>query len=176
MPFLIAFVGWHNSGKTTVATRVAQQLRVWGYKVGVLKSTRETGLVPERQGSDSSRYLQVGVERVVLMTPDALVIRGQRAEPDIPTLARYLFFDMDVVLIEGCKRTKGLPKIEVRRGDTEEPPLAGTEIGPDLIALICDEPGPEDALPLFCSTDSTGIARHILALRARHQQDQGVGG
>lgn len=169
MPFLIAFVGWHNSGKTTVATRVAQQLQAWGYKVGVLKSTRETGLMPERQGSDSSRYLQVGVERVALMAPDGLVIRGQGTGPDIPTLARHLFFDMDLVLIEGCKRARGLPKIEVRREDRDDPPLTGTEIGPDLVALICDEARPEDALPLFCSTDSAGIARHILALRARHR-------
>ncbi len=168
MPFLIAFVGWHNSGKTTIATRVAGQLRTWGHTVGVLKSTKETGLAPEHQGSDSDRYLQMGVERVALLAPDAIIIRDNETRPDVATLARRLFPDMDFVLIEGCKRAKGLAKIEVRREDLEDPPIAGTETGSEVIALVCDSPV-DDALPRFHSTDSIGIARHILSLRDQHQ-------
>ena len=47
MPPVVCFTGWHNSGKTTLATQVVARLKARGYTVAVIKSTKETGLEPE---------------------------------------------------------------------------------------------------------------------------------
>ncbi len=172
-PFLIAFVGWHNSGKTTVAVQVAALLRQQGFRVGVLKSTKESGLAPERTGSDTSRYSQAGAMRVALAAPDALIVREHQkngtnpARRDPVALAHFLFPDMDIVLAEGFKYAEGLPKIEVRREGITEAPVCGGASGEGVIALVCDTPVAGN-LPCFRSEDSAGIARFITGLREQH--------
>ena len=96
MPFLIAFAGWHNSGKTTVAVQVAGHLHSQGFRVGVIKSTKERDIAPERQHSDTSRYSEAGAERVALSAPDVLIVRESEARRDPVILARNLFADMDI--------------------------------------------------------------------------------
>ncbi|NQS72057.1 MAG: molybdopterin-guanine dinucleotide biosynthesis protein B [Desulfobulbaceae bacterium] len=173
MPFLIAFIGWHNSGKTTVAAQVASLLHKKGFRVGVLKSTKESGLTPDRAGSDTSRYRQAGAIRVALSAPDALIVRENEQNEtrrDPVVLARFLFPDMDFVLIEGFKHARGLPKIEVRRegiGDgVTEGPISNGKSGHEVIALICDTAEEKkENLPCFRSDDSAGVARFITGLR-----------
>ncbi len=36
----IGFVGFHNSGKTTLVIRLAKHLRKMGHRVGIIKSSR----------------------------------------------------------------------------------------------------------------------------------------
>ncbi len=44
MPPVISFIGWHNSGKTTLARQVVALLKAKGYVVAVIKSTKERGI------------------------------------------------------------------------------------------------------------------------------------
>lgn len=173
MPFLIAFVGWHNSGKTTVAVQVASQLRTRGYKVGVMKSTKEIGLAPERQNSDTSRYAQVGTARVALLAPDVVIIRGEdmgSMRQDPFDLAQVFFADMDFVLIEGCKHVQRLAKIEVLREGIPEPPIHTSVAGNQVLALVCDTPV-SAPIPCFHSSDTVGIARFIEQLQKQYHAD-----
>lgn len=178
-PFLIAFVGWHNSGKTTVAVQVAALLHQQGFRVGVLKSTKESGLAPDRAGSDTSRYSAAGAMRVALSAPDALIVRENgesekdTSRRDPVRLARFLFPDMDFVLVEGFKHASGLAKIEVRREGIAEAPISRSESGQEVIALVCDTAdAKKEKLPCFRSDDSQGIARFIVELREQHMQLQ----
>ena len=171
MPFLIAFAGWHNSGKTTVAVQVAGHLHALGYRIGVIKSSKDANLAPERQHSDTSRYSEAGAKRVALAAPDVLIVRESETRQNPVALARSLFADMDIVLVEGFKRARGLAKIEVRRAEIEEPALRSGEAGDEVIALVCEncekDPG-QTSLPCFHPADIPGIARFILALREEH--------
>ena len=174
MPFHIAFVGWHNSGKTTVAVQVASLLHRQGFRVGVLKSTKETGLAPERAGSDTSRYSEAGAMRVALSAPDTLIVRENEdnaARRNPVTLACCLFPDMDFVLIEGFKHARGLAKIEVRREGIKEEAISTGQAGHNVIALVCDSPVAEN-LPCFRTDDSAGIARFITGLREQGSKQQ----
>lgn len=173
VPFLIAFVGWHNSGKTTLAVQVAALLHRQGFRIGVLKSTKESGLAPDRTGSDTSRYSQAGALRVALSAPDALIVRENEESGKNKTrrnpvaLARFLFPDMDIVLVEGFKYAKGLPKIEVRREGIKEGAISAGVSGQEVIALVCDTPV-EENLPCFRTDDGAGIARFIRGLHEQH--------
>lgn len=174
MPFLIAFAGWHNSGKTTVAMQVAGHLHSQGFRVGVIKSTKERDIAPERQHSDTSRYSEAGAKRVALVAPDVLIVRESEARRDPVILARNLFADMDIVLVEGFKKAKGLVKIEVRRQGISEPPISTGKAGDEVIALVCDsiENNPaQESLPCFKSADIAGISRFILTLYGQHRQN-----
>ncbi|MGI6638961.1 MAG: molybdopterin-guanine dinucleotide biosynthesis protein B [Desulfobulbus sp.] len=167
MPFLIAFIGWHNSGKTTVAAQVASLLHKKGFRVGVLKSTKETGLEPERPTSDTSRYRQAGAVRVALAAPDELIVRSDALGREPLELARRFFADLDFVLVEGFKSARGLPKIEVRREGIAEPAIFASKAGAEVIAVVCDTPlqGP---LPSFRSTEIDDIVRFLENLRRQH--------
>ncbi|WP_310599810.1 molybdopterin-guanine dinucleotide biosynthesis protein B [Desulfobulbus sp.] len=136
MPPLIAFIGWHNSGKTTLARQVVSHLRARGHTVAVIKSTKESGIVFDRPGSDTSRYKEAGAEGVALVAPDQLIVRRQPLTCDLPELAERLFPEADIVLAEGFKHAEVL-KIEVRR-DAQAPLLRDLVAG--VIAVASDPP------------------------------------
>ena len=136
MPPLIAFIGWHNSGKTTLAHQVVTHLRNMGYAVAVIKSTKESGITFDRPHSDTSRYKEAGAVGVALLAPDQLVVQSRPPSHALPELANRLFPDVDLVLVEGCKHADVL-KIEVRR-DSTAPLLRDQVTG--VIAVAADPP------------------------------------
>ncbi|MCL2790307.1 MAG: molybdopterin-guanine dinucleotide biosynthesis protein B [Desulfobulbus sp.] len=136
MPPLIAFIGWHDSGKTTLARQVVMHLRNKGHAVAVIKSTKERGIVCDRPHSDTFRYKEAGAVGVALLAPDQLVVQSEPPSCDLPELANRLFPDADIVLVEGCKHAEIL-KIEVRR-DGNAPLLRDQVTG--VIAVAADPP------------------------------------
>ncbi|MCL2458777.1 MAG: molybdopterin-guanine dinucleotide biosynthesis protein B [Desulfobulbus sp.] len=136
MPPLIAFIGGHNSGKTTLALRVMTHLREKGYAVAVIKSTKESGIAFDRPGSDTFRYQEAGAEGVVLVAPDQLIMQRKPVACDLPELADRLFPEADIVVAEGFKHAEVL-KIEVRRDD--QAPLLRDQVS-GVIAVAADPP------------------------------------
>uniref|UniRef100_UPI004055C384 molybdopterin-guanine dinucleotide biosynthesis protein B n=1 Tax=Candidatus Electrothrix sp. TaxID=2170559 RepID=UPI004055C384 len=116
MPPIITFIGWHDSGKTTLAAQVVRLLKERGYSVAVIKSTKDTGLLPNQEGTDTGAYTQAGADAVTLIAPDLLVMTADRPEKNLPALARRFFADMDLVIGEGFKGADKVDKIEVFRG------------------------------------------------------------
>ncbi len=136
MPPLITFIGWHNSGKTTLASKVVAQLKARGLRVGVIKSTKETGIDPESsRQTDTATHWQAGADGVALASPDQLFVRYRTLRLDLQTLAQTYFPAMDLVIAEGFKHAAGVPKIEVRR-DTQTPMLRDQVEG--VIAMATD--------------------------------------
>ncbi len=136
MPALLSFIGWHNSGKTTLATRVVAELIVRGWKVAVVKSTKEDASALDTPQSDSASYRQAGA--AVLLAGDGfLFLQQPQQKPSLALLAARFFADMDLVIGEGFKREEGLAKIEVFAG--EEPELAAEVDG--VIAVVGDGDG-----------------------------------
>jgi molybdopterin-guanine dinucleotide biosynthesis protein B len=137
MPPVISFIGWHNSGKTTLASQVVAMLKGRGYSVAVIKSTKENGIEIDQPQTDTATYWRVGPDSVTLLAPDQLIIRSKPPEIDLLTLANRYFFDMDIVIAEGFKRAAHVPKIEVRRG-TDGPLLRDEVEG--VVAIATDQP------------------------------------
>lgn len=158
MPPVISFIGWHNSGKTTLARQVVACLKAKGYTIAVIKSTKERNIACEPAHTDTARYWTAGADSVALLAPDQLVVRSQPPQLDLPTLAQRLFPDADLVIAEGFKQAAGVPKIEVRRDATA--PLLRDRVN-GVIAVATDLPLAEG--PLFRLDQAQDIADMIEA-------------
>ncbi len=132
---VISFVGYHNSGKTTFATRVVELLVKKGYRVAVLKSTKHRGVIEEREGSDTYRYREAGAKGVALVEPENLTLFMELKERDPVYLAFLLFGDYDLVICEGFK-SSSVPKFEVVRKEFKEKTLYGKL--DNLLGVISD--------------------------------------
>ncbi|MBW1671867.1 MAG: molybdopterin-guanine dinucleotide biosynthesis protein B [Deltaproteobacteria bacterium] len=133
---ILTFVGWHNSGKTTLVRKVVRRLRDKGYKIAVIKSTKHRGLNLDSPGSDSCLYGKDGIESVALICPDELILFQENTGEDLKHLAFRLFPDVDLVIGEGFKHASGIPKIEVTRADESKEPLR--ESISDVRAVVSD--------------------------------------
>jgi len=133
---ILTFIGWHNSGKTTVIREVVRRLRDRGYKIAVIKSTKHRGLNLDSPGSDSYLYGKDGIESVALICPDELILFQENTGENLKHLAFRLFPDADLVIGEGFKHASGIPKIEVTRADESKEPLR--ESVSDVRAVVSD--------------------------------------
>lgn len=125
MPKFLALSGYHNSGKTTVGTYIVAKLSEKGYKVGVIKSTKETTEETDKPGSDTFKYRKAGARQVVLFQRDrmTLFIEDMPKDKDkVFSIFERLFFDYDLVILEGFKEWRDVPKIWLKRNDEETLP------------------------------------------------------
>ena len=133
---ILTFIGWHNSGKTTVIREVVRRLRDRGYKIAVIKSTKHRGLNLDSPGSDSYLYGKDGIESVALICPDELILFQENTGENLKHLTFRLFPDADLVIGEGFKHASGIPKIEVTRADESKGPLRNSVS--DVRAVVSD--------------------------------------
>jgi len=91
MPPIVTFIGWHDSGKTTLASQVVQHLKQLGYQVAVIKSTKETGIAFDTPGTDTHIHRSAGADSVMLVAPDQMVIMTDNRSESLTSLAQILF-------------------------------------------------------------------------------------
>jgi molybdopterin-guanine dinucleotide biosynthesis protein B len=158
MPPIVSFIGWHNSGKTTLTKQVVAQLKSRGYLVAVIKSTKETGIAVDQPGTDTALYKSIGADAIALLAPDQLIIQRKPPQMELVALAQFLFPEVDIVIAEGFKQASQVPKIEVRR-DPEAPLIFQTVAG--VVAIASDLP--VSGLKQFGLDQSREIADYIQA-------------
>jgi len=115
MAAIISFIGWHDSGKTTLATTVVAHLKRMGYRVAVIKSSSERCIAFDTTGTDTHKHLQAGADSVLLVAPDQMVLQTSNKQLSLTTLAHRYFPDVDIVIGEGFKQARQVAKIEVIR-------------------------------------------------------------
>jgi len=119
MPPIVSFIGWHDSGKTTLASQVVGHLKNKGYRVAVIKSSEHTGVAFDTPGTDTDKHRQAGADSVVFVAPDQLVLMTGNAGLPLVTLAHRYFSDVDIVVGEGFKQASQVAKIEVIRNSKD---------------------------------------------------------
>jgi molybdopterin-guanine dinucleotide biosynthesis protein MobB len=154
-PALIAFVGGHDSGKTTLLIDLVVRLRARGFSVGAVKHTSRE-LEDDAPGKDSQRLGASGADVWALVTPERATVRRRVDGSAVPDLVRRDFADCDLVLIEGFKSLP-LPKVEVTRAGVARPPV------PDALARVSDQPA-TDSIPTYRFDDKEGIVTAVLRL------------
>ncbi|HSD71567.1 MAG TPA: molybdopterin-guanine dinucleotide biosynthesis protein B [Thermoanaerobaculia bacterium] len=154
-PAILAFVGGHDSGKTTVLTETIARLRARGLSVGSVKHTSRA-FEDDTVGKDSQRLGASGANVWALVTPERATVRSSVEESEFPEFVRRHFSDCDVVLVEGFKSLP-IPKIEVTRAGAARPPI------PDALARISDRPS-ADSVPTCRFDDAEGIVALVLRL------------
>ncbi|MDQ7039168.1 MAG: molybdopterin-guanine dinucleotide biosynthesis protein B [Aquificota bacterium] len=133
---VVAFIGHHNSGKTSLLEQVARRLKEKGYRVGYIKHDPKGHGVTDREGSDTDRIFRI-LDRVILLSPDRLTLWDRREE-DLFRVIEEFFSGYDIVLLEGFKGVGGLPKVAL--GDVE---------ADNVIMRVSRETGPEPVVELI---------------------------
>ncbi len=155
---VIAFVGWHNSGKTTLIRNVIKELTLMGVKVGVVKDTKHSELDIDAPGTDSFFYQKDGVKDVALTNPAGMFFFRKGKGFDLDYLIFRMFHDVDLVIAEGFKHIVHIPKIEVARKEISDVPLS--DVAANVVAMVSDfETG---HLPRFNFNDTPQIAGFIV--------------
>ncbi len=109
-PPILALVGASNCGKTTLICRLLKRCRQEGWRVAVLKHTHKT-VEPDPPGKDTGRFRQSGAQVVALAGPNLLqVTQTWMGEPTLDQILAALPQDLDLILVEGYKRSH-LPKL-----------------------------------------------------------------
>jgi molybdopterin-guanine dinucleotide biosynthesis protein MobB len=154
-PAAVAFVGGHESGKTTLIVELVPWLTARGLKVGTVKHSSKDA-EDDVAGKDSHRHATSGGVVSAFVTPARETTRRFGQEERLDDLLARDFSDCDLVLIEGFKFLP-MPKIEVTRARAARPRIEG------VLARVSDQP-PEDDLPTHAFGDLQGIVATVLRL------------
>jgi len=115
---VIAISGYHNAGKTALIQKVVEVLRERGYRVGYLKHDPKGHGVTDREGSDTYR-LRGLAHRRCLVSPGEITL-WEDPPDDLREFIDERFGDCDVVIMEGFKSLKGIPKVAVGEAEVED--------------------------------------------------------
>jgi molybdopterin-guanine dinucleotide biosynthesis protein B len=118
----VAFVGRSGSGKTTLLVQVVSALVSRGVRVAAIKHSPVHAVRSDSDGTDSQRLWAAGADHVTLVAMDRVVHTVRHAlEPDLATLIAGVG-DVDLILLEGYKRS-AVDKVEVIRAAFDPEPL-----------------------------------------------------
>lgn len=153
MPTALSFVGWHNSGKTTLCVRLVEALKRRGVAVALVKHAT-AGFQMDHPGTDTHRFAEAGADVVAIASRTALAWIERRAqEPTLSEIIGRLPAHIELVIAEGFKRER-LPKIEVVRAETGTEPIAREG---ELLAIVSDDVADPRPAPRFATDDIEGL-------------------
>jgi molybdopterin-guanine dinucleotide biosynthesis adapter protein len=160
-PPLFGIVGWKNSGKTTLMTKLIENFVGCGLQVAAVKHAHHAFDV-DQEGRDSYQYKAAGASTVAISSAKRFAIMtelGSRPEPTLRELVRNIK-NADIILVEGFK-AENHAKLEVRRREAAGGlPLAPNN--PTILAVAADFELEGVTLPAFALDDTGAIARFIL--------------
>src|SRR5262249_21311860 len=99
-PAVVAFVGGHNSGKTTLVTALVPLLAARGLAVGTVKHTTKDA-EDDVAGKDSQRHAAAGAAVSGFVTPGRTTTRRFGPEGPFSDVIASAYGDCDIVLVEG---------------------------------------------------------------------------
>jgi molybdopterin-guanine dinucleotide biosynthesis adapter protein len=155
----IGFIGYSNTGKTTLIEKLIPIFRARGLAVSAIKNAHH-GFDMDRPGKDSYRYREAGAGQVLIATGQrwALLTETPQAPAALDDLLAKLAH-CDLVIIEGFKSEGRIPRIEVRRTSNTEPPLFPHD--PNVIAVAADH-AVDTRLPVLDLNDAANIAAFVI--------------
>ena len=155
----IGFIGYSNSGKTTLIEKLIPLFRAQGLSVSAIKNAHH-GFDMDRPGKDSFRYRQAGAGQVLISTTErwALLTETPRGHATLEDLLAQLA-QCDLVIVEGFKGEGRIPRIEVRRATVTDAPIYPND--PNVIAVATDFAF-DCPLPVLALNDVDRIAAFIM--------------
>jgi molybdopterin-guanine dinucleotide biosynthesis protein B len=156
---VIGFIGYSNTGKTTLIEKLIPLFSARGLTVSTVKNAHH-GFDMDRPGKDSFRYREAGSQQVLIATSErwALLTEVRGGPAPLEALIAQLA-PCDLVLVEGFKSEGQFPRIEVRRSTNAEPPIFPRD--PNVIAVAADH-AIDTALPVLDLNDAAKIAAFIV--------------
>lgn len=155
---IIGIVGWKNSGKTTLAVRLVEELTGRGLRIATVKHAHHA-LRLDEEGTDSARHRAAGAAQVAVVSQKRWALMTEGPEPDFIDVVAQLE-PCDLIVVEGYK-SQPIPKIEARRRDSE--PGSGLAERDDRVVAIAADHAIDDAkVPVFELDDVAAIADFVV--------------
>jgi len=138
LPPAVSFIARSGTGKTTLVTALISELKARGFTVGAIKHDAHKFNI-DHPGKDSHRFTEAGADSMLISSNSKLaLVKQHNQSPEIEELIGDYFPDVDLVLVEGFKRS-GLPKIEVfRKAHSQTLLTRGETHDPNLLAVATD--------------------------------------
>ncbi len=153
---VMSIVGYANSGKTTVMTKIISELKSRGIRVATIKHHRGDFDI-DHAGKDTFRHMEAGATTTVLSSPNKFAIVSKvEKEKSLDELIEFIE-DVDIIITEGFK-TEDKPKIEVFREQIKKQRISGIER--ELLAVISDDEITGE-IPVFSFSDIKRIVDFI---------------
>lgn len=155
--------GYKNAGKTTLIVALIRELVSRGWRVGTLKHAHHDFDI-DQPGKDSHEHRAAGACEVIVASDRRIAhIRELQSAADEPGLATLVaqMSGVDLVLVEGWK-SGAHPRLELRREAASAPRIAGS--APGVVAIVSDDPLPDEFLPVLLREDVPAIAAFILRM------------
>ncbi|MNP32171.1 Molybdopterin-guanine dinucleotide biosynthesis adapter protein [compost metagenome] len=165
---IIQIVGYKNSGKTTLISRLIPILNDLNYKIAVIKHDVH-GFDSDVEGTDTYKLRQAGALATAITSPWRTAIMEER-ETSVQSLVDY-FREYDLVILEGFKQEE-YPKL-VLVTSTEDMQLVRelnqvigivyrdlSEVERDALRLLSSEQN----LPLLEAGQIEDIARYVIGI------------
>jgi len=149
---LVVLVGTSGTGKTTFLEKLIRELKKRKVRVGTVKHDVH-GFDIDKPGKDTWRHAQAGADVVTISSPTAFaLIRKVEQEMGLDDI-RKMITEVDIILVEGYKRSAN-PKIEIHRRGHSGDLLSAPE---ELLAVVSDGHW-SIGVPLFDLEDASGVA------------------
>jgi molybdopterin-guanine dinucleotide biosynthesis protein B len=160
---VLGVAGFKNTGKTTLVVRLVAELTRRGYSISTVKHAHHSFDI-DHEGRDSFRHREAGAREVAVVSRYrwALMHEFDGTERDEPTLDDILdkLEPCDLVLVEGYKRDRNHPKIEIRDVRQGSPrPIDD----PTVIAVAANGAVEDAGVPVFDRDDIEGLANFVVA-------------
>ena len=109
----IAVIGWKNSGKTTLVSRLVTHLKKKEFKVGVIKHAHHSFDI-DHPNTDSYKIREAGSYKTTIVSEKRLAHIEEKISSEI-NIEELIKFNngCDILIFEGFKKIKKLSKIEV---------------------------------------------------------------
>ena len=126
MPPFLAISGYHNAGKTILTLSLYEILRKKGYKIAVIKSSKEKDVLTDIPKKDTWLYREAGIPAVGFFQENLFTLYLNPKLIGISSLKDWyvyflsLFWSYDLVILEGFKSLDLVYKIWVVKEDNED--------------------------------------------------------
>lgn len=132
---ILQVVGFKNSGKTTLASRLIEHFAKAGYKVGSLKHHGHGGKPEGWQNTDSAKHLQAGAVLAGVEGASVLELETFQDEWNLENLIPiYQLTGIEILIVEGYKQAD-YPKIVLLRKPEE---LSLLDAVTNCMAIVSD--------------------------------------
>lgn len=176
LPPAVSFIARSGSGKTTLVTALIRELKARGLKIGAIKHDAHQFNI-DHPGKDSYRFTEAGADNMLISSGSQLAfVKQHERSPEIESMIADYFPDVDLVLVEGFKRSN-LPKIEVfRQAHSVSLRTRGEYHDPTLIAVATDTELEVD-VPQLDLNDPTAIVDYLIDrfITSANQEPVGTG-
>lgn len=169
---VFGIIGWKNSGKTTLLTRLVRHLTAEGLRVSTVKHAHH-GFDIDVPGKDTYLHREAGAVEVLVGSDDRWALMHERRQGENVDLAVLLakLESVDLVLVEGYKRHPH-PKLHVVRPAAEFEPISPSD--ETIVAYATDDPemlrGLTAGRPVFAVDDVVSIASFVIGRAEPHYE------